>query len=93
MKTVEKICKEKFIEWALKERIIADEDEDFSSEPAWLAWKSSWSRSRGVTIEKELQRYREYNKPLSEEKIKELWNLCSQGKEFARLIESAHGIK
>jgi len=93
VKNVEKLCREKFIEWAMKERLIVDEHEDFSSEPAWLAWKSSWARSRGVTIEKERQQYKQYNKPLSEEKVKELWNLCSQGKEFARLIESAHGIK
>jgi hypothetical protein len=37
--------------------------------------------------------YRQYNQPLSDEEIKELWTYCSGGKSFARMIEYKHGIK
>ena len=92
MKTVEKICRAKFEEWAIKALLIK-EGEDYEGEPAWEAWRSSWSRSRGVTIAKEHERNTKYTKPLTEEEIKELWSKCGTGKSFARMIESRHGIR
>lgn len=92
METVDKICRKKFEEWAIQELLIK-EGEDYEGEPAWEAWKRSWVRARSITIAKEKERYIQFNRPLAPEKIKEMWLVCSKGIEFARLIESAHGIR
>jgi hypothetical protein len=87
------MCRRKFIDWALQNRIIASKHEDFESEPAWLAWRSSWATSNLMARSAVRKEYRQYNQPLSDEEIKELWTYCSGGKSFARMIEYKHGIK
>jgi hypothetical protein len=90
--TADKKCRKMFEEWAIKALLIR-EGEDYEYDPAWEAWKRAWVRSMGVTIAKERKKYEEYNKPLTEEEIKELWKRCGTGKSFARMIESRHGIR
>lgn len=92
MKTVDKICREKFEEWAIKTLHIR-EGEDYESDPIWEAWKRSWVRARSVTIAKENERIKKYIKPLTDIEIKEMWLKCGNGKSFARMIESKHGIR
>lgn len=87
------VCRQKFIKWALQERIIASKDEDFEGDPAWFAWRISWASSNQVTRAAKKKDYQRYNQPLSDEVIKELWTYCSNGKSFARMIEYKHGIK
>lgn len=87
------VCRQKFIVWALEKRIIASKDEDFESDPAWMAWKSSWATANSVARSEIRREYQAYNRPLSDQEIKELWTYCSGGKSFARMIEYKHGIK
>lgn len=92
MVTASKRCRDKFEEWAIKALLIK-EGEDYEFDPAWESWKRAWARAQSYGAELERQKQREYNKPLTEEEIKELWNRCGTGKSFARMIESKHGIR
>jgi hypothetical protein len=92
MENVKDLCRKKFEIWAIKNLLIA-KGENYEQDPVWMAWKASWARAYSSACEQERQKYKEYNKPLSDKEVKELWNHCGTGKGFARLIESRHGIK
>lgn len=96
MATAEKACRQKYLAWAVKNRIIS-EYENFDKDPTWLAWQAAWasSRSRAYEIarQKTKERFAEAQRPLSDEEIKSLWNMCTTGKEFAKMIEGKHLIR
>ena len=88
-----RVCREKFISWALKNKLIPDADTPIHGLREWNVWESAWYVAQSYGAEKQRQKFKKINVPLTDEEMKQLFLASPNGKEFGRMLEERHGIK
>lgn len=88
-----RVCREKFIKWAVDNKLIPNANAPIDTLQEWTVWKGAWHRAQSYGAEKQRQKFKQINPPVSDEELKHLFLTSSNGKEFGRRLEERHGIK